>query len=140
MTPVGHSKDGIIIIYLFTHLEIIFTLAPISVSNVSRYGGLKYNTVSESKPREIVAHAYRISSQSVLPFQQVYQFMGLLNWASGLIPLGRLHLKPLQRHFHALGLTNQFTTPQASRSLSPYSDTGRSYLFSALEFLSDCFR
>ena len=27
-------------------------------------------------------------------------FMGSLNWASSLIPLGRLHLRPLQRHFH----------------------------------------
>ena len=34
--------------------------------------------------------------------------MGSLNWASGLIPLGRLYLRPLQRHFHSLGLTNRF--------------------------------
>ena len=33
--------------------------------------------------------------------------MGSLNWASGLIPLGRLYLRPLQRHFHSLGLTNR---------------------------------
>ena len=37
--------------------------------------------------------------------------MGALNWASGLIPLGRLHLRPLQRHFHSLGLTNWFAPP-----------------------------
>ena len=35
--------------------------------------------------------------------------MKSLNWASGLIPLGRLHLRPLQLHFHSLGLTNRFT-------------------------------
>ena len=35
--------------------------------------------------------------------------MGSLNWASGLIPLGRLYLRPLQRHFHSLGLTDRFT-------------------------------
>ena len=27
--------------------------------------------------------------------------MGTLNWASGLIPLGLLHLRPLQQHFHS---------------------------------------
>ena len=37
--------------------------------------------------------------------------MGPRNWASGLIPLSRLHLRPLQRHFRSLGLTNRFTTP-----------------------------
>ena len=40
--------------------------------------------------------------------------MGSLNWASGLIPLGRLYLRPLQRHFHSLGLTNRFTPPRQS--------------------------
>ena len=35
--------------------------------------------------------------------------MGSLNWASGLIPLGHLHLRPSQRHFHSLGLTNRFS-------------------------------
>ena len=43
--------------------------------------------------------------------------MGSLNWASGLIPLGCLHLRPLQRHFHLLGLTNRFTPP----CLRPFS-------------------
>ena len=43
--------------------------------------------------------------------------MGSLNWASGLIPLGRLHLRPLQRHFHSLDLTNQFTQPCRSDPL-----------------------
>ena len=38
--------------------------------------------------------------------------MGSLNWASGLIPLGRLYLRPLQHHFHSLCLTNRFTPPR----------------------------
>ena len=37
--------------------------------------------------------------------------MGSLNWASGLIPLGRLYLRPLQHHFHSLGLTKLFMPP-----------------------------
>ena len=40
--------------------------------------------------------------------------MGSLNWASGLIPLGRLYLRPLQRHFHSLGLTSRFTPTRRS--------------------------
>ena len=43
--------------------------------------------------------------------------MGSLNWASGLIPLRRLHLRPLQRHFHSLGLTNWFSAPRHSEPL-----------------------
>ena len=38
--------------------------------------------------------------------RQVSQLMGSLNWASGLIPLGCLYLRPLQRHIHSLGLTD----------------------------------
>ena len=44
--------------------------------------------------------------------------MGSLNWASGLIPLGRLYLRPLQRHFHSLGLTNRFIV-YATASIRP---------------------
>ena len=51
------------------------------------------------------------------PSAQVSQLMGSLNWASGLIPLGRLYLRPLQRHFHSLGLTDQFTPPRRSDPL-----------------------
>ena len=40
--------------------------------------------------------------------------MGSLNWASGLIPLGCFYLRPLQRHFHSLGLTDLFTQPGRS--------------------------
>ena len=43
--------------------------------------------------------------------------MGSLNWASGLIPLGRLHLRHLQGHFHSFGLTNRFSPPQRSDPL-----------------------
>ena len=57
--------------------------------------------------------AYRISSQKTLSYSEVSQFMGSLNWALGLIPLGHLHLRPLQ-HFHSLGLTNRFSTPRRS--------------------------
>ena len=57
--------------------------------------------------------AYRISSQKTLSYREVSQFMGSLNWASGLIPLGHLHLTSLQ-HFHSLGLTNRFSTPRRS--------------------------
>ena len=35
----------------------------------------------------------------------------------GLIPLGRLHMRPLKQHFHSLGLTNQFTPPCGSDPL-----------------------
>ena len=57
-----------------------------------------------SKAREIWHTSCRISSQKTLSYREVSQFMGSLNWASGLIPLGHLH-------FHSLGLTNQFSTP-----------------------------
>ena len=45
------------------------------------------------------------------------QLMGSLNWASGLIPLGRLYLRPLQCHFHSLGLTDRFMPPRRSDPL-----------------------
>ena len=64
-----------------------------------------------SKACEIIAHACRISSQTVLSYIEVSQFMGSLKWASCLIPLGRLYMKRLQRHFHSLGLTKQFSPP-----------------------------
>ena len=70
--------------------------------------------LTESKAREIIVRACDISSQPVLSYHRVSQFMGSLNWASGLIPLGRLHLRPLQRHFHYLGLTDWFTPPRRS--------------------------
>ena len=69
-------------------------------------------SLPESKAREIIARACRISSQPVMLSTQVSHFMGSLNCASGLIPLGCLHLRPLQPHFHSLGLTNWFTPPR----------------------------
>ena len=71
----------------------------------------------ESKAWEIVAHARHLSSLQVLTYSQVSQLMGSLNWASGLIPLGRLYLRPLQHHFHSLGLTDRFTPPRRSDTL-----------------------
>ena len=66
----------------------------------------------ESKAGEIVACARHLSSLEVLNYTQVSQLLGSLNWASGLIPLGHLYLRPLQRHFHSLGLTDRFQTCQ----------------------------
>ena len=67
-----------------------------------------------SKARDIMAQSCRISSNKILSYKEVSQLIGSLNWASGLIPLGRLHLRPLQRHFHSLGLTNRFSPPLRS--------------------------
>ena len=67
----------------------------------------------ESKAGEIVACARHLSSLKVLNYSQVSHLMGSLNWASGLIPLDK-YLRPLQRHFHSLGLTNRFTPPRQS--------------------------
>ena len=64
-------------------------------------------SLPESKAWEIVARARHLSSLRVLTYSQVSQLMGSLNWASGLIQMGRLYLRPLQRHFHSLGLTDQ---------------------------------
>ena len=75
-------------------------------------------SLPESKAWEIVARARHLSSFHVLPYTQVSQLMGSLNWASGLIPLGRLYLIPLQRHFHSLGLTDRFTSPRRSDPLA----------------------
>ena len=74
-------------------------------------------SLTESKAWEIVAHARHLFSLRVLIYSQVFQLMGSLNWASGIIPLGRLYLRPLQRHFHSLGLTNRFTPPRRSDPL-----------------------
>ena len=37
--------------------------------------------------------------------------------ATGLLPLARLHVRPLQRHCHSLGLTNWFSPPHRSDPL-----------------------
>ena len=64
-----------------------------------------------SKAREIIAQACQIPSQSVLSYREVCQFMGSLNWASSLIPLGRLYMRPLQGYFYSLCLTDWFAAP-----------------------------
>ena len=64
----------------------------------------------ESEAWEIGACPFHLSSLRVLTYSQLSQLMGSLNWASGLIPLGRLYLRPLQRHFHSLGLTPVYAT------------------------------
>ena len=74
-------------------------------------------SLPESKAWEMVARARHLSSLRVLTYSQVSQLMGSLNWASGLIPLGRLYLRPLQCHFHSLGLTDRFTPPLRSDPL-----------------------
>ena len=71
----------------------------------------------ESKAREIAARACELSSLRVLSYHRVSQFMGSLNWASGLIPQGGLYLRPLQRYFHSLGLTDRFRPPRRSETL-----------------------
>ena len=53
---------------------------------------------------------------------EVCQLMGSLNWASGLIPLGHLHLRPLQRHFHSRSDKPVYTT-MSIRSFSPCQPT-----------------
>ena len=63
------------------------------------------------------ASARHLSSLRVLTYSQVPQLMGSLNWASGLIPMDRLYLRPLPRLFHSLGLTNRFTPPPRSDPL-----------------------
>ena len=57
--------------------------------------------------------------------------MGSLNWASGLIPLGRLYLRPLYRHFLSLGLTDWFTPLRQSDPLvlATFCGTGRTHVF-----------
>ena len=76
-------------------------------------------SLPESKAWEIVARACHLSSLHVLTYTQVSQLMGSLNWASGLIPLGRLYLRHLQRHFHLLDLTDRFTPLRRSDPLVP---------------------
>ena len=73
--------------------------------------------VPESKAQEIAVRACKLSSLRPLSYHQVAQLMGSLSWASGLIPLGRLYLRPLQRYFHSLGLTDRFTPPRQSDPL-----------------------
>ena len=72
-------------------------------------------SLPESKEWEIVARTRHLSFLRVLTYSQASHFMGSLNWASGFIPLGRLYLRPLQRH--SLGLADRFTPPHQSDPL-----------------------
>ena len=76
-------------------------------------------SLPESKAWEIVARARHLSSLQVLTCSQVSQLMGLLNWASGFIPLDRLYLRPLRHHFHSLGLTDWVYATASIRSTGP---------------------
>ena len=78
--------------------------------------------LSESKAREIAACVCELSSLRFLSYHRVSQFIGSLNWAPGLIPLGRLYLRPLQRYFHSLGLTDRFMPPSV-RPIGPCQPT-----------------
>ena len=97
-------------------------------------------SLPDTKAWEIVALAHHLSSLHVLSYTQVSQFMGSLNWASGLIPLGRLYLRPLQRHFHSLDLTDRFTPPRRSDPLVTFYGAGRTHVFLPQKSLSACFR
>ena len=58
----------------------------------------------------------RLRAPSILP-QGTRLFSSIPSYGFtqlGLIPLGRLYLRPLQRHFHSLGLTSRFTPPRRS--------------------------
>ena len=78
----------------------------------------------ESKAWEIVARTRHLSSLHVLTYTQVSQLMGSLNWASGLIPLGRL--------LHCVD--------QTLWSLPTVYGAGRTHVFLPQESLSACFR
>ena len=75
------------------------------------------------RPHESFYPGSTSKQKSIKPYKnlnvyaQVSQLMGSLNWASGFIPLDRLYLRPLQRHFHSLGLTDRFTPPRRSDPL-----------------------
>ena len=89
---------------------------------------------------EILARVCRISSQPVLSFTQVFQLLGSFVWASGLIPLGSLHLRPLRRHFHFSDLTSGLHHRIDQTHQSTYSGIGRIYFFSLLESISNLSR
>ena len=81
---------------------------------------------------EIVARACHLSSLQVL----IYLFSsvpayGITQLGLRFIPLGHLYLRPLQRHFYSLGLTDRFTPPRRSAhwSLPTFYGTGRTYVF-----------
>ena len=82
-------------------------------------------SLPESKAWEIVARARHLSSLQVLYlFSSTSKYLfssvpayGITQLGLRFIPLGRLYLRPLQRHFHSLGLTDRFTPPRRSDPL-----------------------
>ena len=114
---------------------------------VIQFLGLRVNldqgrtSLPVSKAREMIACVCQIF-HPFLSYAQMSQFMGSLNWASGLIPLGCLYLRSLQRPFHSLGLTNRFTPLRRSDPLvlaNPLRQW-QDLFFLPLESLSDLSR
>ena len=79
-----------------------------------------------------------MSQQTILVISSVVSTSvpvhGFTQLASGLILLGRLHLRPLQQQFHTLGLTNRFTPPRRSDQsvLAPWTYQDLSFLTSGI--------
>ena len=74
-------------------------------------------SLPESKAWEIVARPRHLSSLRVLTYSQVSQLMGSLSWASGLIPLGRLYLRPPSTSFSLVRSDRPVQPPRRSDPL-----------------------
>ena len=81
---------------------------------ISSFWGLSYTWIRGELPSQGLGDN-SMCMPNILPC--IFVLQRSLNWASGLISLSRLHMKPLQRHFHSLGLTNRFTLPCRSDPL-----------------------
>ena len=94
--------------------SVIYTSVPSREILESFLPGSGESSLSESMAGEIVAQVrkYPPNQFQFLSCQQVSQFIVSLNWATGLVPLGCLHLRPLQRHFYAVSLLDWFTPPR----------------------------
>ena len=79
------------------------TLKPIPVSSEAKDGGVQ---IKCSQARTGTSSGHPVSGHSIMSGSGKS-----ITWASGLIPLCRLHLRPLQRHFHSVGLTNHYWNP-----------------------------
>ena len=98
-------------------MNVLNLVCHLTLETWGRHMDLGEASLPESKAWDIVARARHLSFLHILSCTQVSQLMGSLNWASGLIPLGHLYLRPIQRHFHSLGLTDRFTPPCRSDPL-----------------------
>ena len=94
--------------------SVIYTSVPSREILESFFPGSGESSLSESMAGEIIVQVlkYPPNQFQFLSCQQVSQFMGSLNWATGLFLLGCLHLRPLQRHLYAVGLLDWFTPPR----------------------------